>query len=346
VPIALLALHYGPRGGLAAAAVGLGLFAVWVITEDVHLSAVGYGTRATAFVVLGAVAGVLSSDRARLVTADTRWFAMSNDMLVEASLDGYFTRVSDQWEKTLGWTQEELTSRPFREFIHPDDLDATTALATALDRQPDEVVNFENRYRAKDGSYRWLLWSARSDQDRKYAVAKDITARKLLEHDRQELLDRVQATARTDPTTGLPNRRSWEEEVPQAIARAQRQGKPLAIALADLDGFKVFNDTYGHPAGDALLTDAAANWRVTLRITDFIARYGGEEFGILLPDCPPDEALNLLARFRAATPQGQTVSVGLAHWDGLESSEDVVVRADAALYEAKHAGRDRVVTSG
>ena len=84
---------------------------------------------------------------------------------------------------------------------------------------------------------------------------------------------------------------------------------------------------------------------MALRITDFVARYGGEEFGILLPDCPPDEALNLLARFRAATPQGQTISVGLAHWDGVEGPDDIVARADAALYEAKGTGRDRVVTS-
>jgi diguanylate cyclase (GGDEF)-like protein/PAS domain S-box-containing protein len=296
-------------------------------------------------VLLSVFAGVHASHRSRATKADTRWFEMSNDMLVEASLDGYFTRLSERWEHNLGWTREELMARPFREFIHPDDLAATMVRATALDSRPDEVVNFENRYMAKDGSWRWLLWSARSDEHRKYAVARDITERKLLEQERQILLTQVEAMARTDLTTGLPNRRSWEEEVPQAIARAQRQGHPLAIAVVDLDLFKLFNDTYGHPAGDALLTDAAASWRLALRITDFIARYGGEEFAILLPDCSPDEALGLLDRFRAATPRDQTVSVGIAHWDRSESPENLVARADAALYEAKDAGRDRIVTS-
>jgi diguanylate cyclase (GGDEF)-like protein len=218
-------------------------------------------------------------------------------------------------------------------------------LAEALDQRPGEVVDFENRYRAKDGSYRWLLWRARSDDQRKYAVARDITDRKRLEQERQEMLDRMEAMARTDPTTGLPNRRAWEEEVRHAIARARRHGHPLALGLVDLDHFKLFNDAHGHPAGDALLGEAAASWRLALRVTDFIARYGGEEFALLFPDCPPDQMTGLLDRFRAATPQGQTVSIGMAHWDRSEPAEDLVARADAALYEAKEAGRDRAVTS-
>jgi diguanylate cyclase (GGDEF)-like protein/PAS domain S-box-containing protein len=344
LPMALLAVRYGPRGGVAGACVAFGLFAVWAVAEDVHVSAIGYLTRASAVVILGGLAGILSSQHSRLTT-DTRWFEMSNDMLVEASLDGYFTRLSVQWEKCLGWTREELMARPFAEFVHPDDLDATAVRARALDASPGQVVNFENRYRAKDGSWRWLLWNARSDEHRKYAVARDITDRKRLEEERQHLLARLEAMARTDPTTGLPNRRAWEEEVRRAIARAQRNGHPLAVGMVDFDHFKLFNDMHGHPAGDALLSDAAASWRLTLRATDFIARYGGEEFALLLPDCPPDQVFGLLDRFRAATPENQTVSVGIAYWDRVESAESLVTRADAALYEAKDAGRDRVVTS-
>jgi diguanylate cyclase (GGDEF)-like protein/PAS domain S-box-containing protein len=296
--------------------------------------------------LLGLLAGMAVSRRRKTTsTSDTRWFEMSNDMLVEASLDGYFLRLSERWEHALGWTREELMSRPFKEFVHPDDLEATRVRADALDKHPGEVVDFENRYQAKDGSYRWLLWRARSDDERKYAVARDITERKQLEQERQALLQRVEAMARTDQMTGLPNRRAWEDEVRQAIARAQRHGHSLALGLVDLDRFKVFNDGHGHPAGDALLAEAATSWRLTLRVTDFIARYGGEEFALLLPDCAPDETVRLLERLRAATPQGQTISVGIAHWDRSESPESLLARADAALYEAKEAGRDRVVTS-
>jgi diguanylate cyclase (GGDEF)-like protein/PAS domain S-box-containing protein len=345
LPVALLAVHYGPPGGIAGAGVATGLFAVRAVAGSADVSAAGYLTRGGAFLLMGVLVGALSGRRAPASATDTRWFEMSNDMLVEASLDGYFTRLSDRWEQCLGWTREELMSRPFREFIHPDDLDSTMPIADSLDRRPDEVVNFENRYMAKDGSWRWLLWSARSDEHRKYAVAKDITDRKRLEQEHQDLLDRVEALARTDPTTGLPNRRSWEEEVRGAIARAQRQGTSLAVALVDLDRFKLFNDTHGHPAGDALLAEAAGRWRMTLRVTDFIARYGGEEFALLLPDCPADEALVVLERLREATPGNQTASAGIAHWEPSESPESLVARADAALYEAKDAGRDRVVTS-
>jgi diguanylate cyclase (GGDEF)-like protein/PAS domain S-box-containing protein len=309
------------------------------------VSGIGDLRRAAAFFVLGVVAGVVSRRRPRTGTPDSRWFEMSNDMLAEASLNGYFVRLTDGWERSLGWTREELMARPFREFVHPEDLESTMALADALDARPGEVVDFENRYRTKDGSWRWLLWRVRSDEHRKYAVARDVTDSKRLEQERQDLLDRVEAMARTDQTTGLPNRRAWEEEVRRALARARRYGQPLALGLVDLDHFKRFNDTHGHPAGDALLADAAARWRPTLRITDFIARYGGEEFALLLPDCPSDQIMRLLDRFRAATPRDQTVSIGIAYWDGSESAEDLVSRADAALYEAKAAGRDRVMAA-
>lgn len=297
---------------------------------------------------LGALAGATAARRLRQApTSDARWFEMSNDMLVEASLgpDGRFVRLTESWERSLGWTREELMARPFRELVHPDDYEETLRRSQALSDRPGEIVDFENRYRAKDGSYRWLLWRVRSDADRKYAVARDITERKELEAEREQLLARVEALARTDDLTRLPNRRAWDEEVPRAIALARRHGHPLALALLDLDHFKRFNDTRGHQAGDALLTDAAGSWTATLRTTDYLARYGGEEFALLLPDCPIEEVNGLLERLRAATPGGQTLSVGVTFWDRDETAGDLVARADTALYEAKATGRDRVVVA-
>jgi diguanylate cyclase (GGDEF)-like protein/PAS domain S-box-containing protein len=345
LPVALLAVSYGVRGGVLGACLGLGVFAIWATSHDIDVGVVGYLTRTTAIVIFGGLAGFLSDRQAQVGRTNTRWFEMSNDMLAEADLHGHFTRLNAQWQRRLGWTPEELMARPMLDFVHPDDVESTAAVGATLDAHPAEVVNFENRYRAKDGTWHWLLWNSRSDGHRKYAVARDISDLKALEQDRQQLFDRVQTLSQTDALTGLPNRRAWEQEVEQAMARAHRNGRPLALAMADLDHFKRFNDAHGHQAGDALLAEVAVRWRGTLRVTDFIARYGGEEFALLLPDCPPEQALRLLDRLRTATPQEQTCSVGIAHWDGSEEADDLLARADAALYEAKRVGRDRVVIS-
>ncbi len=113
------------------------------------------------------------------------------------------------------------------------------------------------------------------------------------------------------------------------------------MAIIDLDHFKAYNDEHGHPAGDRLLVDAAAAWRARLRRGDMLARYGGEEFAAVLPGCETDHALELVERLRAATPSGSTCSIGLVKWDGRESREELVERADRALYVAKRNGRDR-----
>jgi diguanylate cyclase len=149
--------------------------------------------------------------------------------------------------------------------------------------------------------------------------------------------------ARRDGLTGIPNRRTWDNELPVAMDRARRDGVPLAVAILALDHFKDFNDQYGHQAGDRLLKSATSAWSRMLRTTDLLCRYGGEEFSVLLPAATTDQAVEVLERLRAVTPQGQTFSAGLAGWDGQEVSDELVARADRALYAAKAAGRDRVV---
>jgi diguanylate cyclase (GGDEF)-like protein len=119
----------------------------------------------------------------------------------------------------------------------------------------------------------------------------------------------------------------------------------MCMAMLDLDHFKLFNDELGHQAGDRLLKAAASAWRHQLRSTDTLTRYGGEEFAAVLPSCELEDAVHLIERVRAATPAGQTCSAGVARWDGEETPEQLVLRADQALYEAKHSGRDRVVVA-
>ncbi|GAA3442842.1 diguanylate cyclase domain-containing protein [Planomonospora venezuelensis] len=157
----------------------------------------------------------------------------------------------------------------------------------------------------------------------------------------EEQARRLDEIARTDTLTGLPNRRTMDAQLAREYERAARDAVPLTLALIDLDRFKRFNDTHGHQAGDALLSGAATAWSLALGGGDMLARYGGEEFVLLMPGRDPDGAEHLLAALRAATPQGQTFSAGLALWDGRETPLELLNRADTALYAAKEAGRGR-----
>lgn len=160
---------------------------------------------------------------------------------------------------------------------------------------------------------------------------------------RSELVARLERLALTDELTGLANRRAWQEGLERERARAQRHDQPLCVAMLDLDHFKHFNDAHGHQAGDRLLREVTRTWHSQLRATDILARYGGEEFALLLPTGPVQTAEMVLERLRVATPAGQTCSAGLAVFNGSETADALVARADGALYEAKARGRDRTV---
>jgi diguanylate cyclase len=153
--------------------------------------------------------------------------------------------------------------------------------------------------------------------------------------------DRLQALAILDGLTGLTNRRGWETALSAGLERARRHGLATTVALLDLDHFKRYNDSHGHQAGDRLLKTAAAAWTGQLRQGDLLARYGGEEFILLLPGCTAQEATDVVQRLRGATPDNQTFSAGIATWTAPETSDQLVSRADAALYRAKAGGRDR-----
>jgi diguanylate cyclase (GGDEF)-like protein len=158
--------------------------------------------------------------------------------------------------------------------------------------------------------------------------------------------EKVRELAVTDELTGLPNRRAWNIELPRTIDRVRRTGDPLTVAIIDLDHFKHFNDAYGHLAGDRVLKESAAAWQEQLRTADHLARFGGEEFVVMLPAATAVQAHEIVDRMRLATPLGQTFSAGIAVWDGTETADGLVARADAALYDAKNAGRDRIHQAG
>jgi len=161
---------------------------------------------------------------------------------------------------------------------------------------------------------------------------------------------RTEAQARTDPLTGLLNRRSLESAVRDLTADAH----PYAVAYGDLDHFKLLNDIHGHDTGDRALRLFARVLRDTVRPNDVAARYGGEEFIVVLPDCTIDDACAVVDRVRARLADAQrggsvpsfTVSFGLAPGEPDLAFGEIVEQADGALLQAKAQGRDRVVLAG
>jgi len=154
------------------------------------------------------------------------------------------------------------------------------------------------------------------------------------------------ALARSDALTGAPNRRTWDHELSRACATSREQGTSLCVAMMDIDHFKAYNDTFGHQAGDLLLSEAVAAWTERLGAGALLARYGGEEFTVLLPGLTVAEAQARIQTLAVLTPHGQTFSAGISAWDPATEPADAVARADQALYEAKSSGRDRVLVYG
>ena len=125
---------------------------------------------------------------------EERFFSISIDLLCFLDFNGYFKRLNPAWERTLGFSVEELMSRPFIEFVHPDDRERTLAQNSAV-RGGDQALGFENRYLCKDGTYRWLRWNAAPDPDDNviYSVARDVTERKRAEEERERLVAQLQS---------------------------------------------------------------------------------------------------------------------------------------------------------
>jgi diguanylate cyclase (GGDEF)-like protein len=172
----------------------------------------------------------------------------------------------------------------------------------------------------------------------------------------KHLQDLLIEYAHIDPLTGLPNRRALMERLAQEWARIQRRGGQLSFIMADIDHFKLVNDTYGHNIGDRMLQAVAGVIQTECRRQDLATRYGGEEFGIVVPDETAQTAAKLAERCRRAIEQVRvmvrgeavraTASLGVADAAGAASPEDLVKHADAMLYRAKTAGRNAVCVEG
>jgi diguanylate cyclase (GGDEF)-like protein len=163
----------------------------------------------------------------------------------------------------------------------------------------------------------------------------------------------VEEQALVDPLTGLPNRRLAEGALETELARAGRFGEPLALVMTDLDDFKQINDRWGHPFGDEVLREFAGTLAESIREIDLAGRWGGEEFAVVLPGTDLEGGAELAERIRrrlgeivVVAPDGErievTASFGVGAYPGVRTKDDLVAAADAALYAAKRAGKDRV----
>jgi len=171
------------------------------------------------------------------------------------------------------------------------------------------------------------------------------------------LVTDLQRLSRHDGLTGLLNRRALEEALAAQLQRSRRSGEAFCVLMLDADHFKRINDRFGHAVGDLALKHLSALLRGHMREVDRLARFGGEEFIVLLPGLALADALPVAERLRqaiAAAPLAHadavmalSVSIGIAEWGGLrEDTSSLLVRADAALYQAKQRGRDRVASAG
>jgi diguanylate cyclase (GGDEF)-like protein len=171
-----------------------------------------------------------------------------------------------------------------------------------------------------------------------------------------ELEIELERLATTDPLSNAFNRRHFTKSADIEIARSVRHGHALALLMLDIDHFKSINDTYGHHVGDLAIYEFAETCRKLLRRSDVLGRMGGEEFAVFLPETPPAGALHIaqrlceqISQLEMPTEKGPlkfTVSVGVGIWRGNDDTlGELLQRADAALYEAKHRGRNQVVVS-
>jgi diguanylate cyclase (GGDEF)-like protein/PAS domain S-box-containing protein len=283
------------------------------------------------------------ADQFRLLVAGVTDYA-----IVILDRDGHVISWNVGAERIKGYAAEEILGEHFSRFYTPEDI------LRGLPGHVLRVAEQDGRYEEegwrvrKDGSRFWagLLVTPLIDEDGELRgfgkLVRDVSERREAELERERLLAELAQAARTDPLTGLLNRRVWREELGREIVRADRNGTSLALAIVDLDNFKTINDELGHLKGDEILRGCAAAFRASIREVDLIARFGGDEFVCIFTECDQDQAVELAERLVSASPEEVTASAGVAVWDRSESVDRFFSRADHALYAAKDSGRGQV----
>ncbi|WP_417683357.1 diguanylate cyclase domain-containing protein [Pseudidiomarina aquimaris] len=201
------------------------------------------------------------------------------DLLMDAicvvNAESEFVYISAGGERIFGYKPQEMVGHSIFEFVHPDDQAKTRTIVAEI-MEGDAKTDFENRYLRKDGSIAYIVWSARfsADDNIRIAVARDVSAQRAIEQERERLVEQLQHRAHHDLLTGLPNRGHFYRHAELLL----QDDAPVAIAYIDLNNFKEVNDQYGHAMGDDILRAAALRLQRQTRSADTIARIGGDEF--------------------------------------------------------------------
>jgi diguanylate cyclase (GGDEF)-like protein/PAS domain S-box-containing protein len=298
------------------------------------------------------------------------------DGIATVHADGRIDFVNATFASMLGRSPQELVGKPWEGIVRVDERGRLPELLRQTLRE--ERVEVALRGERPDGMplFLNLVMLPRyreGEADGHYVFAMDVTAQRAYEAQLEQQMrllneahaevaarsrelevanERLRDLATTDGLTGLRNHRHFRERLSEEISRTERYGPPLAVLMLDVDFFKQYNDTFGHPAGDEILRGLAALLREGVRQTDLVARYGGEEFAVVLPQTTREAAMALAERLRASVEAHAwshrpiTISIGGAAF-GPEhpTAEALIQEADRALYDAKHAGRNRVCFS-
>ncbi|HFO2533866.1 TPA: diguanylate cyclase [Yersinia enterocolitica] len=278
---------------------------------------------------------------------------------------GLWIKVNSSLTSMLGYTEEHLLSINFQNITHPDDLSTDLKQLEALSRGDIPFYQLEKRYLAASGHYIWILLSVslvREDNGNvKYYIAQiqSVDERKRMEVElkkQKEELHKVniilERMATEDSLTEIANRRKFMLWFESEMTRVARHPVPVSLAIADIDFFKSYNDSYGHQEGDFALKNIARELSHTLRSQDKVARFGGEEFIMLFPETDEKGCFLACERLRKSVEnlislrRTVTISIGAVTFHPKEGElvhfDDLLKVADSKLYEAKRSGRNQV----
>lgn len=309
--------------------------------------ALGLGLAGTAGATL--MVHRIVGERGRAGREMRQFWRMTSEMLCVLDQDGRLRTLNPAWTALLGLSDAQLIGARLAELVHPEDRVATENALRHL-VQGITSVTFEARLRSGDAEWHWIRWNAAPSEDRTmiHAAASDVSSERTT-------IEELERRASIDSLTGVLSRRALFERLTSEFERARRYGSPLAVAVLDLDHFKLVNDRHGHVMGDALLRRLGQLLKKSVRTSDAAGRFGGDEFILVLPESDLAAAKQTAERVQellekegsVALPDGRLLrlqaSLGVS-----ELTADVtdvamlVARADASLYRAKRAGRNRI----